>query len=95
MNLIQTNSALNPLGQSQTCFEPPWEGGEDRNLCDSSRSLGQDSCRANIWSIPSTNISLASFLWDIGKQNSPRCDAAKRGVPSGAILFADIIFIEK
>ena len=35
-----------------------------------------------------TIISLASFLWDIGKQNSPRCDAAKRGVPSGAILFA-------
>ena len=28
--------------------------------------------------------SLASFLWDIGKQNSPRWDAAKRGVPSGA-----------
>ena len=27
-------------------------------------------------------------LWDIGKQNSPRCDAAERGVPSGAILFA-------
>ena len=26
--------------------------------------------------------------WDIGKQNSPRCDAAERGVPSGAILFA-------
>ena len=32
-----------------------------------------------------THISLASFLWDIGK---------KRGVPSGAILFAYIIFIE-
>ena len=27
--------------------------------------------------------------------NSPRCDAAKRGVPSGAILFAYMIFIEK
>ena len=26
-----------------------------------------------------TNISLMAFLWDIGKQNSPRCDAAKRG----------------
>ena len=34
--------------------------------------------------------SLASFLWDICKQNSPRSDAAKRGVPSGVILFADI-----
>ena len=42
-----------------------------------------------------TNISLASFLWDKGKQNSPRCDAAKRGIPSGAILFAYMIFIEK
>ena len=35
-----------------------------------------------------THISLASLLWDIGKQNSPRCDAAECGVPSGAILFA-------
>ena len=40
-------------------------------------------------------ISLASFLWVIGKQNSPRFDAAKRGVQSGAILLANIIFIEK
>ena len=37
----------------------------------------------------------ASFLWDIGKQNSPRCDAAKHGVPSGTILFAHRNFIEK
>ena len=42
-----------------------------------------------------SHISLVSFLWDIGKQNRPRCDAAKRGVPSGAILFADMIIIEK
>ena len=42
-----------------------------------------------------TNISLASFLWDIGKQNGPRCDAAKRGVHSGAILFTYMIFIKK
>ena len=35
-----------------------------------------------------THLSLASLLWDIGKQNSPRCDAAERGVPSGTILFA-------
>ena len=35
------------------------------------------------------------LLWDIGKQNSPSCDAAKRGVPSWAILFAYMIFIEK
>ena len=41
------------------------------------------------------HISLASFLWDICKQNNLRCDAAKRGVPSGAILFAYMVFIEK
>ena len=35
-----------------------------------------------------THISLTSLLWDTGKQHSPRCDAAERGVPSGAILFA-------
>ena len=35
-----------------------------------------------------THLSLASLLWDIGKQYSPRCDAAERSVPSGAILFA-------
>ena len=27
------------------------------------------------------HISLASFLWDIGKQYSPRCDAAESVVP--------------
>ena len=42
-----------------------------------------------------TQLSLAPLLWDIGKQNSPRCDAAERDVPSGAILFAWKIFIEK
>ena len=28
------------------------------------------------------------FMGQLGKQNSPRCDAAERGVPSVAILFA-------
>ena len=42
-----------------------------------------------------THLILASFIWNIGKQYSPRCDAAKRGVPSGAILFAKRNFIEK
>ena len=42
-----------------------------------------------------THISLSYFLLDIGKQNSPRCEAAKRGFPSGAILFAHVVFIEK
>ena len=42
-----------------------------------------------------THISLASFLWDIGKQNSPRRDAAKRSIPSGTTLFAYMIFIKK
>ena len=41
-----------------------------------------------------THISLESLLWDIGNQNSPRCDAFC-GVPSGAILFAERNFIEK
>ena len=36
-------------------------------------------------------ISLASFLWDIGKHISPRCNAAKRGIPSWAVLFAYMI----
>ena len=42
-----------------------------------------------------THISLASLLWDIGKQYSPRCDAIERVVPSGAILFAQRNVIEK
>ena len=29
------------------------------------------------------------------RKDGPRCDAAKRGVPYWAILFADMIFIEK
>ena len=36
-----------------------------------------------------THISLASFLWDIGKQNSPRCDAAKCGIPSVSWIIHD------
>ena len=28
-----------------------------------------------------TPLSLTSYLWDIGKQCGPRCDAAKRGIP--------------
>ena len=35
-----------------------------------------------------THLSLATLLWDVGKQNSPRWDAAFCGVTSGAILFA-------
>ena len=42
-----------------------------------------------------TYLSLASLLWDIGKQDSPRCEAAERGIPSGAVLFAQRNFIEK
>ena len=36
-------------------------------------------------------LSMASLLWDIDKQYSPRCDAAERGVPFGAIVFAQRI----
>ena len=39
--------------------------------------------------------SFKTFLWDIGKQYSPRYDAAERGVPSGAFLFAERNFIKK
>ena len=35
------------------------------------------------------------FLWDISKQNSAIWDAAKRRIPSGAILFTFMNFIEK
>ena len=40
-----------------------------------------------------THKSLAFFLWDIGKQNSPRCDPAECGVPSGTNMFAFMNFI--
>ena len=42
-----------------------------------------------------THISWESFLWDKGKQFSPRCDAAECGVPSEAILFTWRNSIEK
>ena len=45
-------------------------------------------------SLTHIHVSLASFLWDIGKQYSPICDAEKCGVPSEAILFAHKKFIE-
>ena len=47
----------------------------------------EDPYAGDIYKGKLTHLSLASLLWDIGKQNSPRCDAAERGVPSGAILF--------
>ena len=40
----------------------------------------------------STQISIASFLWNIGKQCRPRSDATERGVWSGSYLFAYIIY---
>ena len=42
-----------------------------------------------------THIGLASIIWVIGIQYSPRWDATERGVPSGTILFAYRNFIEK
>ena len=41
-----------------------------------------------------TYISRVSFLWDIGKQYSPRCDAAEHNVPSEAIQMLLKHFIE-
>ena len=47
------------------------------------RYIADDTlCKAYVF-LTLNNISLASFLWNIGKQNSPKLDAAKRGVPSG------------
>ena len=60
----------------------------------SGQSVGRYN-EAMTMKISLTHLSLASILRDIGKQNSPRCDAAERGVPSGAILFAQRIFIVK
>ena len=34
-----------------------------------------------------THLSLASLLWDIGKQNSPRCDAAEHFKPVNDLVF--------
>ena len=45
---------------------------------------------SNFVQILLTHLNLASFSMG---QNSPRCDAIKRGVLSGAILFAGIILI--
>ena len=42
-----------------------------------------------------THISLASHLWDIGKQCRPRSDATERGVWSGSTLFAHKNFYQK
>ena len=42
-----------------------------------------------------THISLASHVWDIGKQCRPRSDAAERGVWSGSTLFTHRNFYQK
>ena len=41
------------------------------------------------------HIIMDFFLWDKGKQNSPRCDTAEGCVPSGAILFAYMNLFKK
>ena len=35
-----------------------------------------------------THLSLASLLWDMGKQHSPRCDTAECGVPSESAKYS-------
>ena len=50
--------------------------------------MGEKNCFFPSLKVIFTHLNLVCLLWDIGKQNSPRCDAAERGVPSGAILFA-------
>ena len=50
----------------------------------------------NDWCINTINpYKHGVLLRGMGKQNSPRCHVAKRGIPSGAILFAYLIFTEK
>ena len=46
-------------------------------------------------SVNQVNPYKTGFLWDIGKQHSPRCDTAECGAPSGSILFAQRNFIDK
>ena len=50
---------------------------------------GNDYNWTSVWEdvMTLTHLSLAC-LWGIGKQNSPRCDAAECSATSGAILFA-------
>ena len=55
----------------------------------------KDDCNSLLLCSKNTHISLASYLRDKGKQNSPRWDAEKLGIPSGAILFAFKNFIKK
>ena len=47
-----------------------------------------------MFSLHLTHISLASFLGDICQQNSRRCDAAKRGISAGTVLFVNMILIK-
>ena len=42
------------------------------------KQLGSVHKYSNVLVKPLTHLSLASFLWNIDKQNSPRCDAAER-----------------
>ena len=39
-------------------------------------------------SLTNIHVSPVSYLWDTGKQYSPRCDASECSVPSEAFLFA-------
>ena len=54
------------------------------NTCSTETSMNFDMLHV----LAFNSISLGPFLWDIGKQHSPRCDAAEHSVLSGAILFA-------
>ena len=60
-----------------------WVNGTSKGSVDMSQAILKQNKETIL-----THIRLESLLWDIGKQDSPRCDAAERGVPSGSILFA-------
>ena len=51
-------------------------------------ALMLNACNVYLKMMQINTFKLLSYFWDIGKQYSPRCDAAECGVPSGAILFA-------
>ena len=88
------NHVLSPM----TNFEAPPDTTvtEGSGVCVKQESLlAEELAQVLGLNLDSTHLRLASILWDIGKQQSPRWDAAERGVPSGAFLFAWRNFIKK
>ena len=75
------------------------------NRCDST-ILSNSRCDRDLRQLPPITVSKSLFLqinlyypnvlfMGQSKHNSPMCEAAERALPSGTILFADVIFIVK